>query len=62
MAVIEGMLLSDTELRENVVEFVFGGYFAGYFAKVVEAAADVEGDEVAGDVVVEAGFDEVKGG
>ena len=49
-------LLSDTKLTEDIVQFVFGGYFAGYLAQIVEAGAYIEGYEVAGDVVVHAGL------
>ena len=46
------------EFGEDVIEDFGGGYFAaGYFAEVVEAFADIFGEEVAGEVVVHA-FDD----
>ena len=56
------MLFPDTKLTKDVVEFVFGGDFAGDVAEEGEAAADVEGEEVAGEEVVDAGPDVVEGG
>lgn len=49
-----GWLLSYTKLRKYVVQLILGGNSAGDLAEVVQAAADVEGEEVAGQVVVHA--------
>ena len=50
-------LLPNTKLAENIIQFILGGYFAGYFAEVVEAMADIKGNKVAGEVTVKASFD-----
>ena len=39
-------LLTDAEVREDVVEDVVGGDFAGDFAEVVKDAADVRTDKI----------------
>lgn len=49
------LLFADTKLRKYIIQHLLIIHFAGDFAEVVEAAADVEGEEVAGEAVVEAG-------
>jgi len=50
-------LLSDTELAKYIIQLILSGDLAGDLAKVVEAGADIEGYEIAGDIIVEAGLD-----
>ena len=50
-------LLADAEMRKNISEYFVVGYFAYDFAEVLEAVAEVFADEVAGQVVLEAGLD-----
>ena len=51
---ISRKLLSDTEFTKDVIKLVFVRDFAGDLAKIVEAPANVERKEIAGDVVVQA--------
>jgi hypothetical protein len=53
-------LLSDAKLTKNIIQFILSCYLPRYFAQVVQAAADIEGNKVAGDIVVQPGFDAVQ--
>ena len=51
------VLLSNAELPEDGVEHAFGGHLADDVAQVVDTFAEVLADEVAAQVVVQAGDD-----
>ena len=51
------VLLSNTELPEDGVEHAFGGHLADDVAQVVDTFSEVLADEVAAQVVVQAGDD-----
>lgn len=54
--------LPDTKLPEDPAQLLFTGDLAGDFAEVVEGAADIGGEEVAGKAFVEAALDVGEGG
>lgn len=60
--VITNRLLADAEFLEDGLEEVGGGDGAGDGGEVVDGFAEVLGDEVAGDVGVDAGDYSLKGG
>ena len=35
-------LLPDTKLTKNIIQLIFRGYFAGYLAQVIQAAAYIQ--------------------
>lgn len=42
------LLFADTELGENIIQYIFIGNIPGYFRNIVQATADIESKEVAG--------------
>lgn len=54
--------LADAKVLENVLEGVGGGDFADDVCEVVEAFAEVLGEEVAGETLGEGGMDAEEGG
>ena len=49
-------LFPDTKLGKNIIQSIFCSYLAGYFSQCIEAGADVERNEVAGYIIVQAIF------
>ena len=49
-------LFADTKLRKDVIQLILRSHFPCYLTEVEKAGADIEGYEVAGDIVVHAGF------
>lgn len=54
-------LLSDAKVFEYISQYFVGGDFAGDFAEVVEAFADVLGDKFAANGRIESGNDTLNG-
>ena len=44
-------LLSNTKLTENIIQLVLVGDLAGYFAQILQAPADIQCQQIAGNPV-----------
>ncbi len=53
-------LLPDTKLTKNIIQLILIRDLPGDLTQVMQAAADIQGQQVAGEVVVETGFDIVQ--
>ena len=53
--------LPNTKLRKNIIQHILITHLAGDLTEVVQGAADIGGEQVAGEFVVEGGTDIMEG-